>query len=353
MGQVTALSKKTGLAPGTLIHVGRAHQTPGRVTAINYGPDSLAELEVNSINDILPFRGTNTITWVNVEGLANISFIEEIGRHFTIHPLVLEDILNTHQRPKLEEHEHYLYLALKNLSVRTPEFGIDYEQISVLVMAGFVFTFRERSDSLFEPLKQRLTTDKGRLRSSGIDYLTYVILDTIIDQYFSLYDVLDAVLESIDEDLLANPTPSTLGLIQRVKRELVFIRRNISPLRELLGELLRNDSDLIQGKTHLYYRDVLDHAIRVLESVDSYRDLVTGMLDIYLSSVSNKTNEIMKVLTVFASIFIPLTFIAGIYGMNFKYMPELEWKWAYPALWLVFLVIPILLLGYFRRKKWL
>jgi magnesium transporter len=353
MSQSTTLSEKTGLAPGSLVHVGRPHESAGRITAIDYSVDFLEEFEVQAVEDILPCRRRKSITWVSVEGLNNISFIESLGTHFGIHPLVLEDILNTHQRPKIEEHEHYLFLALKHISIEQREFEVGYEQISILVLEDFVFTFRERSDDFFQPIRARLAQEKGRLRSNGVDYLTYAILDNIVDNYFSLQDALDTILESVEEDLLADPGPSTLGLIQRIKRELIFIRRSISPLRELLAELLRSDSPLIGEKMHLYYRDVLDHAIRLLESVDSYRDLTTGMLDVYLSSVSNKMNEVMKVLTVFASIFIPLTFVAGIYGMNFEYMPELKWKWSYPVLWLFFVLVPIFLLAYFRRKKWL
>ncbi|MFA5717676.1 MAG: magnesium/cobalt transporter CorA [Desulfobulbaceae bacterium] len=353
MNKVTTVSDKTGLAPGTLIHVGQAPDTPGRITAIDYARDFLEEFEVHRVEDLLPCRQRKSITWVNIEGLNNIGFIESLGAHFDIHPLVLEDILNTHQRPKIEEHEQYLFLALKHVSIDPDELAVDYEQVSMLIFEDFVFTFRERSDDLFQPVRDRLTQEKSRLRGNGVDYLAYVILDNIVDNYFSLQDALDIILESVEEDLLAQPGPETLALIQRVKRELIFIRRSISPVREILTELLRSDSPLIQEKMHVYYRDILDHAIRLLESIDAYRDLITGMLDVYLSSVSNRMNEIMKVLTVFASIFIPLTFVAGIYGMNFEYMPELKWKWSYPVLWLFFVLVPIFLLVYFRRKKWL
>jgi len=353
MNQVTTVSDKTGLAPGTLIHVGQPSGTPGRITAIDYSRDFLEEFKVHTIEDLLPCRQRKSITWVNIEGLNNIGFIESLGAHFDIHPLILEDILNTHQRPKIEEHEQYLFLALKHVSIDPHELAVDYEQVSILIFEDFVFTFRERSDDLFQPIRARLTQEKGRLRGNGVDYLAYVILDNIVDNYFSLQDALDTILESVEEDLLARPGPETLAVIQRIKRELIFIRRSISPVREILTELLRSDSPLIQEKMHVYYRDILDHAVRLLESIDAYRDLITGMLDVYLSSVSNRMNEIMKVLTVFASIFIPLTFVAGIYGMNFEYMPELKWKWSYPILWLFFVLVPIFLLVYFRRKKWL
>ena len=261
--------------------------------------------------------------------------------------------MNTHQRPKFEEFADYLFIVLKGLTFQPSTLTVNYEQISILVLRNLVFTFREKSDALFEPIRRRLDDCDGRLRTRGADYLAYAILDVVVDQYFALQDSLDEVIETVEEQLLSDPTSKTLAKIQRLKRELVFVRKSISPTRELLAGLERSDTSLIGEKTRPYLRDIYDHAIRLTEAVDSSRDLITGMLDIYLSSVNNKMNEVMKVLTVFASIFIPLTFIVGIYGMNFEYMPELKWRWAYPALWVMFAVITGGLLTYFKRKKWL
>lgn len=341
------------MAPGSLVHVGTPQKTETRVSVIEYGRETFAERQGRSVADILPFPEKKTVTWVNVEGLSDVTLIEELGRNFAIHPLVLEDILNTHQRPKFEEFEDYLFIALKAVSLGEEEFTVEYEQISILLMENFVLTFRERADDFFLPLRRRLGDDKGRLRNQGADYLAYIILDTIVDHYFVLQDSLDGVIESLDEELLDRPTPATLAAIQGIRRELIFVRKTVSPLRETLAEILRSDSRLIQEKVLLYLRDVQDHAIRITEAVDTYRDMVTGMMEVYLSSISNRTNEIMKVLTVFASIFIPLTFIVGIYGMNFEYMPELKLKWFYPGLWVLFILLPLVLLLYFRKKKWL
>ena len=346
-------SKKTGLPPGSLVHVGKVHEGESRISIVDYNRQIFTERIAKSLDEILPYRETETVTWVHIEGLHDTGLIESIGRHFDIHPLVLEDILNTHQRPKFEDFEDYLFIVLKGLSLETGGFTVHYEQISILVMKKFVFTFKEKQDELFYPVRRRLADGKGRSRSRGADYLAYVILDTIVDHYFSVQDSLDEVVESVEDKLLSGPTAQTLADIQRLKRELIFIRKSVSPVRELLTAIERSASPLIQEQTQVYLRDVYDHAIRVTEAVDSHRDLITGMLDIYLSSISNKLNEVMKVLTVFASIFIPLTFIAGIYGMNFEYMPELKWKWAYPALWFVFVTIPVALLIYFKKKKWL
>jgi len=346
-------SKKTGLPPGSLVHVGKVHEEESRILIVDYSRQNFTERLAKSLDEILPYRETETVTWVHIEGLHDTGLIESLGRHFDIHPLVLEDILNTHQRPKFEDFEDYLFIVLKGLSLETGGFSVHHEQISILVMKKFVFTFKEKQDELFYPVRCRLADVKGRSRSRGADYLAYVILDTIVDHYFSVQDSLDEVVESVEDKLLSGPTAQTLADIQRLKRELIFIRKSVSPVRELLTAIGHSASPLIQEQTQVYLRDVYDHAIRVTEAVDSHRDLITGMLDIYLSSISNKLNEVMKVLTVFASIFIPLTFIAGIYGMNFEYMPELKWKWAYPALWFVFVTIPVALLIYFKKKKWL
>jgi magnesium transporter len=350
---LSSASKKAGLPPGSLVHVGEVLETEVRITIVDYNKDVIEEQTVESIEQILQCREKDTVTWVNIEGLGNVELVGAIGEAFNIHPLVLEDILNTHQRPKLEEYDDYLYCVLKGISLAENGFSVEYEQISMLILNDFVFTFKEKQDELFEPVRRRLRSSKGHFRSQGADYLAYVILDTIVDSYFTLQDSLDDIVDSVEEELLTEPTPKTLGTIQSVKRELIIIRRSISPLREMLNAILRSESPLIEEKSLIYFRDISDHVLRISESIESSRDMIAGLLDIYITTISNKMNEIMKVLTVFASIFIPLTFIAGIYGMNFEYMPELKWKWAYPALWVAFIAIPVILLVYFKKKKWL
>ena len=241
----------------------------------------------------------------------------------------------------------------KRLEVTSEEFSVNQEQISLLLFDNILFTFKEKHDTLFVPLINRLQADKGRLRIQSTDYLAYSVLDTVVDGYFILQDTLDFFVDDIEDKLFEQPGPELLTRIQQVKRELIFVRKSLSPLREMLAALERSDSPLLSEKTRIYLRDVYDHTIRVVESVDSYRDLITGMLEIYLSSVSNRLNEIMKVLTVFSTIFIPLTFLTGIYGMNFQDMPELRWPWSYPILWGIFISIPVILLIYFRKRKWL
>jgi magnesium transporter len=347
-------SEKTGLPPGTLVHVGDVLETVTRMSVIDYSKENIEERQIQSIDEVLKYRDSETVTWVMVEGLADVGIVESIGVLFNVHQLVLEDILNTHQRPKFEEYDDHLYIVLKCLLSEGEDFSVGYEQISLLLLENFVFLFKEKTDDLFRPVQQRIRSSKSRFRSLGADYLMYSILDTVVDQNFILIDALDNAITSLEENILASePTQSSLNTIQSLKREIIVIRRHVSPVRELMAGILRSESGLIEEKTLIYLRDVSDHVIRVIESIESYREILSGLQEIYFSNVSNKMNEVMKVLTVFASIFIPLTFLVGIYGMNFEYMPELEWKWAYPALWVAFITIPAILLVYFKKKKWL
>lgn len=345
-------SGKAGLPPGALIHVGKKPAAASRITVMSYSGDHCEEHPAATVDDILRLRVAGVTLWVHCEGLDMVATLEAIGHSFAVHPLVLEDILNTHQRPKFEEYDDYLFLVLKTLS-GDQTLKVEHEQISILLFQDLLFTFREKSDDLFQGLRQRLTNAKGRIRALGADYLTYAVMDLVVDHYFALADTLEESIEKIELKLLSQPQPQIFATIQLLKRQLVFIRKAITPLREVLLAVQRSENPLIQERTLPYFRDVFDHTLRVIDTMDSYRDLINGLLDIYLSSVSNRMNEVMKVMTVFATIFIPLTFLVGVYGMNFDYMPELRWKWSYPILWGFFFLIPAGLLTVFRRKKWL
>jgi magnesium transporter len=347
------LSEKAGMSPGSLLHIGDIHEQQPRISVTDYNKKSTEKLNAESIDDILHFKDKDSVTWVNIEGLKNIELIQAIGDAFNIHPLVLEDILNTHQRPKFEDYDDYQYIVLKGLSLKSDDSTVNYEQISILLLKNFVFTFREKQNDLFVAIEKRIQNDKSRFRSTGSDYLAYAILDCIVDQNFTLIESLDEIIDSIEEELLINPETKTLTRIQGIKRELIYIRRATSPLRELLTAILRNENPLLEEKTQVYFRDVYDHVLRISETIELQRDMVYSLMEMYQSSISNKMNEVMKVLTVFASIFIPLTFIAGVYGMNFEFMPELKWRFAYPVLWVVFIIVAAGLLVYFRKKKWL
>jgi magnesium transporter len=350
---LSSAAEKSGLPPGTLVHVGEAHPHQRRILLVNYNKTALGQHVVDSMEAILPYITDDTVTWVIIDGLKEVGVIEALGMLFDIHPLVLEDILNTHQRPKFEEFDDYLFMVLKAIAIADSDFNVEYEQISVLLLKNVVFAIKEKPSALLDNILNRLSNDKSHVRELGADYLTYLIMDAVVDEYFALQDAFDERIEDIEDELLINPSVQTLARIQKIRRELIFIRRSIVPLRESVAAIQRSESALLNNKTQRYFADLYDHAIRIIESVESYRDLIAGMLDIYLSSVSNKMNETMKLLTVFATIFIPLTFIAGVYGMNFDYMPELKWKWGYPVLWGVFIAISLFLLRFFKKKDWL
>jgi magnesium transporter len=280
--------------------------------------------------------------------------LEQLGERFGLHPLVVEDILNTDQRPKLEDYGEYLFIVLKSHYHSDGESGdAEIEQISLVLGPNYVLSFQERAGDEFEPVRERIRSNKGRVRRQGADYLAYSLIDLIADTYFLVLERLGERMETLEEELVTDPTTETLQAIHKLKREMVFLRKSIWPLREVIGALERGESPLIQDTTGVYLRDVYDHIIQVIDTVETYRDMLSGMLDIYLSSVSNRMNEVMKVLTIIATIFIPLTFVAGVYGMNFKHMPELEWPWAYPLVWLAMIIIAGLMVAYFRRKRWL
>ena len=346
-------AKKSGLAPGTLIYTGKYQENPFSITIANYNADLLEQHSINAISELLPYKTRNTVTWVIIDSLTDVNIIDDIGKYFDIHPLVLEDILNTHQRTKFEEYSDYLYFVLKAVSLKQDTFNIQYDQISILVLRDFVFTFVEKPDGLFEPILNRLKNEDSQIRHMGSDYLAYMIMDVLVDEYFSLQDTFDELIEAVEDELLIHPQVATLNLIQKIRRELIFLRKTVAPLREVLAAIRRSESALFDERTKRYFADIYDHSIRIIESVESSRELIAGMIDIYLSSISNKMNETIKFLTIYSSIFIPLTFLAGVYGMNFEYMPELKWRYAYPVLWVIFILIALSLFYYFKKKKWL
>lgn len=346
-------SGKGGLPPGTLVHIGERKTETVRITVIDYDEQNFEGKEVSSVEECFPFKQTPTVTWINIDGIHDVSIIEKLGKEFELHPLILEDILNTTQRPKFEDFERYIFIVLKMLSYTDKKNGVEAEQVSLILGANFVISFQEIVGDVFDEVRDRLRNAKGRIRKMGADYLAYSLIDAVVDNYFAILENLGESIESMEEDLVAEPTGKTLQQIHNLKREMIALRKSIWPLRELISSLQRSGTLLINESTNVYLRDVYDHTIQVIDTVESFRDMVSGMLDIYLSSISNRMNAVMKVLTIIATIFIPLTFIAGVYGMNFKYMPELEWRWAYPIVWLVMTAVAIVMLVYFRRKKWL
>ena len=351
---IKKMSKKAGLTPGTLVHIGKKKVEKARIRIIDYDESQLNEKEAKKIEECFPFKEKPTVTWINIDGLHEVGIIEKIGKHFDVHPLVLEDIVNTGQRPKMEDFDSYIFMVLKMLYWDEEKNEVIAEQLSLILGSNFVISFQERVGDVFESVRERIRSAKGRVRRMGADYLAYALADAVVDRYFIILEKLGEKIESMEEELVHNPTPETLQTIHTLKREMIFLRKSVWPLRELISGLERGESDLIREATHIFLRDVYDHTIQVIETIETFRDMVSGMLDIYLSSVSNRMNAVMKVLTIIATIFIPLTFIAGIYGMNFEYMPELKWHWVYPeAFWAIIAVIAGVMLFYFKRKRWL
>ena len=345
--------QQVGLTPGTLVHIGEKKIEKVRIRIIDYDETQLEEKEVKTVEEVFPFKDKPTITWINIDGLHDIEVIEKIGRHFGLHPLVLEDIVNTEQRPKLEDFGDHIFVVLKMLYYDKEKNELEAEQVSLIFGLNFVISFQERLGKIFEPLRERIRKGKGRVRKSGADYLAYALIDSIVDNYFVILEQFGERIEDTEQELATNPTQETLQTIRALKKEMIFLRKSIWPLREVVNSLERGESPLIHESTGIYLRDVYDHTIQIIDAVESYRDMLSGMLDVYLSSISNKMNEVMKVLTIFAAIFIPLTFVAGIYGTNFSFIPELEWQWSYFVFLAVLVLIGISMLAYFRRKKWL
>lgn len=325
--------------------------------------------EMTHWEELLPFRPSRAVSWMEINGIHDVKAIEEIGRHFSIHPLVLEDILNTTQRPKFEEYDNYLFLVARVPFVKHDEampenhrkesartnhkVEIAFEQVSLLFGKDWVISFSESDRSLFAPVRERILSGKGRLRSQGPDYLAYALLDVIVDQFFVVLEDLGEAIEFIDEELVRRPGPALLRQIHTFKRQMMYLHKAVWPVREIVGSFERCGSKVCSSETAPYLRDVYDHIVQAIDIVETYRDLISGMLDIYLSSISYRLNEVMKVLTIISTLFIPLTFIAGVYGMNFDYMPELRWQYGYYGVWSIMALVTLGMMRYFRSKKWI
>ncbi len=346
-------SSTTGLSPGTLIHVGEIKTDHSTLSFMNYTADTCFQQDNASLQQCLEPRDSAITTWINLDGLSDTDLIGALGQHFGLHPLVQEDILNTGQRPKMEDFDNYIYVVLKMLFQPDNNDDIHEEQVSLIMGPDFVLSFQEQPGDVFQPIRDRLLAGKGRIRTAGTDYLTYALIDVIVDNYFIILEQLGERIADMEDEVLQEPTPDTLETIHRLKHDLIHLRKSVWPLRELISGLQRADSEMISNTTKIFLRDVYDHTIQVIDTIESFRDMVSSMLDIYLSSVSNRMNEIMKVLTLIATVFMPLTFIVGVYGMNFNYMPELHWKWGYPAVLGLMLSIGICMWILFKRKKWL
>lgn len=346
-------SKKAGLSPGSLVHIGEKKIEEIKISLMNYDSENLLEKQLPAIEESFPYRDTPPVSWINVDGLHEIDVIEKIGAHFGIHPLVLEDIVNTGQRTKAEEFKNYIFIVFKMLVFDETVDHISAEQVSLILGPHFLLSFQEKEGDVFDLVRERVRKDRGRIRKSDCDYLAYALIDAVVDHYYVILERLSDKIEHLEDQLLDSTLPGMLEEIHHLRREMIFLRKQVWPLREILNSLIKDPSDLIRETTRIFLRDVYDHTIQVIDTIESFRDVLSGLSDLYQSTVSNRMNEVMKVLTIIATIFIPLSFIAGVYGMNFEWMPELKWHWAYPALWVLLIAIFSAMIIWFKRRKWL
>jgi len=345
--------KHVGKSPGTLIYTGDKTAQKLFIESFDYNPEFINELELEFIEDAFKFKSTDSITWININGLSHIDEIEKIGTHYNLHPLVLEDIVNTSQRPKIDEYEDYIFISLKMLYYDVDE-NITIEQVSFVLGKNYVLTFQESEGDVFDSVRDRLRSGKGRIRTLGSDYLLYALMDAVVDHYYIVVETMGNKVEDLEDVLFSGHVKEDLSQqVLSLKKELLKVRRAIFPLREIISRIEKTDHELILKKNLQFYNDVYDHIIQLSDSIDIFREMIWSLMDMYMTTISNKMNEVMKVLTIIATIFIPLTFIAGIYGMNFENIPELHYKYGYHILWGIMFLIFIGMIYYFKRKKWL
>lgn len=345
--------KNIGLAPGSLVYVGDKEKQPVTITLISYKDDKFTEQKISRADELLNLKESDTTNWINIDGVHNIEILEMIGKNFNIHPLTLEDILNTNQRPKVDEYPNYLYIVLRMFFLDEKDKSLKNEQVSLMLTKNYLITFLESPGDVFDPVRERIKKAGTIMRKSGTGYLSYALIDAIVDSYFHILEKLGEEVETLEDNIVLNPSKNDIQTIHLLRREMLLLRRAIWPLREVISSLQRNEVDFFDEKIRIYLRDVYDHTIQVIDTIESYRDMIVGMLDTYLSSTSNKLNEVMKVLTVISTMFIPLTFIAGVFGMNFKNFPELGFEWMYPwGFWAFTVLIIIGMTFFFKHKKW-
>ncbi len=344
--------KTIGLPPGSLVHIGDKKRDTTVITQIEYGEDTCNQSNISSkdLSEIKQSEGK--AIWLNIEGLNETEVLAQIGDKFGLHPLVMEDILNTDQRPKIEFSQDYMYICAKMLNYDRKLGEFDIEQISLVLGKNFVISFCEKDTDIFAPVIKRLSLSAGRIRKLGTDYLMYCLLDIIVDNYFTVLEDFSEEIEVAEDELIVQSTSKTLKTIHKLKRQVLFLHKAVWPLRDVLSSLERGESELINDSTNIFIRDLYDHVVQAMDTTETIRDILSSMLDIYLSSTSNRMNEIMKVLTIISTVFMPLSFIVGIYGMNIRNMPELGWPYMYPVLWGVMIAIVAFMLYYFKKKKW-
>jgi magnesium transporter len=350
---IKRVSLKAGLPPGTPVHIGQERVEKTKISILDYDEKECREIKEASLDECIIHGKADTVTWINVSGIHETAVLEKLGACFDLHPLVMEDIMNTTQRPKVEDYETYLYVVLKMVYEDEKRDEIVEEQVSIILGDTYVISFQENGRDVFDQIRERIRNSRGLIRKSGADFLAYALIDAVVDGYFNVIERFEEMIEFLEDRVVSDPSRENLSVIHDTKIEAIKLRKSISPLRELIGFLERGESPLIHKETIIYLRDVYDHTIRLIETVETIRDMLSGMLDIYLTNVSNRMNEIMKVLTIITTIFIPLSFITGVYGMNFQHMPGLANLYGFPAILGLMLVVFLLMMLFFKRKKWM
>jgi len=352
-------SKKIGLKPGAVVYIGKDRTEEVSIDIIDYNETEITEKRVQRIEECFPYKDSPTITWININGIHDVEKIEKLGEHFRLHPLTLEDIANTGHRPKIESSDDYVFTVLKMLYIDSKTDEFISEQVSLVFGKNYVISFQEKQGDVFKAVRERIRKTVPRVRFMGTDYLAYALIDAVVDNYFLILEYIGEQIEELEDKIVKNPAPENLEALHDLKREMIHIRKSIWPLREVIGGLERMESELFHDYTRIYIRDLYEHTIQVIDTVETYRDMISGLMDIYLSSISNKMNQVMKVLTIIATIFIPLSFLAGVYGMNFDTsispfnLPELGFRYGYIAFWIVVLIVGLGLVIFFRKKRWL
>jgi len=344
-------SAKAGLPPGALIFIGKHSDEPVTIELIDYSSGYHAQAEIPQVKDLKVSLDASTVSWINIHGIHDPKVIEQVGKVYGIHKLVLEDILDTDHRPKVEPFEDYVFFTMKMMWY-TEDGYLEKEQISIVFGKPYVLCFQERKGDIFDPIRERIRTDSGLIRKKGTDYLVYRLIDSVVDNYFTIVEQIEDKVEDLEEKIAADTDTDQMQTIQSLKREILTLKRALLPLREAVGGLEKGVTELVDPENVKYFRDVYDHLQQIAENLESNREVLSGLMDMHVANISNKMNQVMKVLTVIASLFIPLTFIAGVYGMNFDNMPELHYKYGYFGAWGLMISVFILMLLYFKKKRW-
>ncbi len=348
---MASINENVGAPPGTLFYNGEERTDRIKITLIEYNESEFFEQEFYDLSDCLSHVKPNMVKWINVEGLHKPELVEKIGKIYNIHPLTMEDIVHVDQRPKFEDYEHYVVAIMKMISYTSEVIS---EQLSIILLENTVLSFQEPNNGdAFDIIRNRLRQGKGRVRKLGADYLAYALMDAVVDCYFTAIEKIGDKIEEIEEEIISDSDKKSLLQLYHLKREMIYLRKQVWPMRDMINNMVRSETNLINPSSDIYLRDLSDHVTRIIDTVETYRDLLSGIMDIYLSTNANKMNEVMKVLTIMSSIFIPVTFIAGVYGMNFENMPELKTQNGYFITWGIMLSVIIGLMIYFKRKKWM